>query len=110
MDLPPEYISSRLTEILLSLQADADRVAISHKNEVLALKEVIEAKDKEIKELKEEVDSYRRTAPLKTIDAQTASFKKITLGKRTPKNVSQFTSDTQMTQSVLLEQKPSKQN
>ena len=42
---------------------------------------------------------------------QTASFKKITLGKKTPKNISQFTSDTtivsspQMMHSVLIEQK-----
>ena len=80
---------------------------------MLSLKDVIEAKDLEIRELKSELEAYRRAAANnnKGTDLQTASFKKITLGKKTPKNISIFTSDTTyvssptMVQSVLIEQK-----
>jgi hypothetical protein len=76
---------------------------------VLNLKDVIEAKDRDIRQLQEEVDGLRKgVLAVRVVDVQTASFKKITLGKRTPKSVSQFNSEpgepaTPMAQSILLE-------
>jgi hypothetical protein len=111
MEASAEYINGKLVEILTALRADAERVTIGHRNQVMSLEQVIEEREREIRELREEVEGYRRAAiHAKAGDPQTASFKKITLGKRTPKSISQFTSEQavaspQMTHSVLLDQK-----
>lgn len=95
----------------MALRADAERVTITHRNQVMSLEQVIEEKEREIRELKEEVEGFRRAVNCTKVgDVQTASFKKITLGKRTPKSISQFTSEQavagpQMTHSLLVDQK-----
>jgi hypothetical protein len=111
MDPSPEYINGKLVEILMALRADAERVTITHRNQVMSLEQAIEHKEREIRELKEEVEGLRRAVNFTKVgDVQTASFKKITLGKRTPKSISQFTSEQavsspQMAHSVLVDQK-----
>jgi hypothetical protein len=53
--LTPEYIHDKLSYILIALQEDIEKNSIKHKNELILMREVIEAKDKEIKGLQEQI-------------------------------------------------------